>query len=173
MKKLWLCLALLGLLTGCGAQESYETVADVPVQPVSAAMQQILLDLPEDVAAPVLETPEGGALYVCDGYSLSVQTWDAGDLDNTLRMATGFAKENLQIIQTRQGDAQRYESVWAAAGDPQLQVGRVCVLDDGSYHYVLTAMADSDLAGQLRDSWDVLFSSFRLTDADANINIGS
>ena len=40
MKKLWLSLALLGLLTGCSAQETYETVTDVPVQSVSAAMQQ-------------------------------------------------------------------------------------------------------------------------------------
>lgn len=173
MKKIWIVFVLSGLLTGCGAQETWETVADAPVQAVVAPMQQILLELPEEVAMPVLESAEQGKLYICDGYTLSVQTWTSGDLAETLRTVTGFAKERLQIMQTQQGEAKRYESVWTAAGEPQLQVGRVCVLDDGNYHYVLTAMADADNAGQLRQTWDTVFSSFRLTEEKININIGS
>lgn len=173
MKKFGVIIVLLGLLTGCGAQETLETVADVPVQPVSAPMQQILLELPEEVATPVMESPEHGKLYVCDGYTLSVQTLAAGDLSKSLHTVTGFSKERLQVMETQQKDTKRYESVWAAAGDPQMQLGRVCILDDGNYHYVLTAMANADRAGQLQETWNTLFSSFRLTDGDVNINIGS
>lgn len=173
MKKCWISLVLLVLLTGCGAQETLETVKDVPVQPVSATVQQVLLELPEGLAAPTLENAEQGQLYVCDNYTLSVQTVQSGDLEKSLRMATGFSKENLQIMETLQGNAKRYESVWAAAGDPEMQIGRVCILDDGNYHYVLTAMANAAQAGQLQESWNTLFSSFRLTDEVPNVNIGS
>lgn len=173
MKKCWISLILLVLLTGCGVQETLETVGDIPVQPVSAAMQQVLMELPEGLAAPTLESTEQGQLYICDNYTLSVQTLEAGDLEKSLRMATGFSKENLQIMETLQGNAKRYESVWAAAGDPEMQIGRVCILDDGNYHYVLTAMANAAQAGQLQESWNTIFASFRLTDVEVDLNIGS
>lgn len=173
MKKCWILLILLGLLTGCGAKETLETIADVPVQPVSADIQQVLLDLPEDMATPVLENPEGGQLYVCDGFTLSLQTMSSGDLEKSLQTATGFSKEDLQILETRQGESKRYESVWAAAGEPEMQIGRVCILDDGNYHYVLTAMADAKQAGALQETLNTLFSSFRLTDSKVDFNTGS
>lgn len=173
MKKCWMLLILMGLLTGCGAEETLETIADVPVQPVSASIQQVLLDLPEDMAAPVLENPEGGQLYVCDGYTLSLQTMASGDLEKSLQTATGFSKKDLQIMETLQGDSKRYESVWAAAGEPEMQVGRVCILDDGNYHYVLTAMTDAKQAGALQETLNTLFSSFRLTNSTVDFNTGS
>ena len=162
MKKLWLSLALLGLLTGCGAQESYETVADVPVQPVSAAMQQILLDLPEDVAAPVLETPEGGALYVCDGYELWVQTLPGGDMARTVKAVSGFAPEDLTVLEQQAEGVKRYDFAWTSAGEQGARIGRAAVLDDGNYHYVLTAMCDALDAGELRGAWDTAFQSLSL-----------
>jgi len=136
-------------------------------------MQQVLIELPEEVANPVLQSSETGRLYICDGYSLSLQTVASGDLEKTLQNTTGFSKDDLQVMETIRDGVKCYECVWAAAGEPQMQVGRACILDDGNYHYVLTAMADAAQAGTLQQTWRPVFASFRVTDAEVNLNTGS
>ena len=61
-----------------------------------------------------------------------------------------------------QGQTRRYECVWVAAGEEEQQVGRMAILDDGNYHYCMTAMADEGDVLQLRDTWQALFDSFIL-----------
>lgn len=164
MKNGWMALPLAALLlTGCGAQETFETMADVQVQSVSASARQVLLSLPEEAAVCVFEDAQTGSLYLCDGYSISLQTLQGGDLDKTLRAVTGYSREQLTLMQTRQGDVKRYECVWSAAGEGEDQVGRAVILDDGSYHYVLTTMAGQTHAGELTETWQEIFSSFGLT----------
>ena len=173
MKRIGFLLIAALVLVGCGAQPALETVADENVQAVSAAMQQVLLELPEEGSTPVMESSENGALYLCDGYTLTLHTVQAGDLNKTLRQATGFSKDQLQLIQTGSQDIKRYECVWTAAGENENQVGRLCVLDDGAYHYVLCAMTGESQAGQLRQTWNTLFDSFRLVSTDIDVNTGS
>ena len=48
MKKCWMFLVLAVLLCGCGAKETFETVADDLVQPVMASPRQITVQLPEN-----------------------------------------------------------------------------------------------------------------------------
>lgn len=172
MKKCCVWLVLAVLLTGCGAQQTMETVADAYVQPVSATVQQVLVTLPEDAAAPVMES-DAGKLYLCDGYTLTLQTLQSGDLDKTLRDTTGFSRDELKLVETAQGDAKRYDCVWSAAGEAEDQVCRACVLDDGNYHYVLTATAGASEAGQLQQTWQELFRSFQLVSAQGSGNTGS
>ncbi len=162
MKKIGAWILLAALLTGCGAQQTFETVADEQLLPVSAAIREISLSLPKEAGSPVMQTEEGSRLYLCDGYSLTVQTAEGGDLNRTLTAATGFTRQQLQILQTQRGDAKCYETVWTSAGESGPQVGRLCILDDGSYHYVLTAMAEEAVAGSLQQTWNGLFSSFGL-----------
>ena len=173
MKKCWILIGVLLLLSGCGAQETLETVSDVYAQPVSAAVRQVILDVPQDASVEVLQSADGGEIYLCDGYTVTVQTMAAGDLDKTLRAVTGYARENLDVLQTRQDSFKRYECVWTAAGETQTQIGRACVLDDGEYHYVVTAMAGESLSGELAEVWKDLFDSFRLVGADVDLNTGS
>ena len=173
MKKIWLIVLLTLLLSGCSKDISLETVTDVPDTPVIAAMQKALIQLPQELSTPVLEDKENGTLYLCDDYSLTVQTVQAGNLAKTIYNATGMDKDTLQIIKTQQGDAKRYQWVWSANGENGIQVGRGCVLDDGNYHYVLTALCDEETAGEIQSQWKEIFASFRLTPEREEISTGS
>ena len=172
MKKFWLFLLLPVLLAGCGKRPAMETVNDTQVQPVAAEMHQVIVELPGEAAAPTMET-ETGKLYICDRYTISQQTMAGGDLSKTIASVSGFEKEALKIMQTNWENAKRYDFVWTAAGEGQTQVCRACILDDGSYHYVLTAAADASDAGQLQDVWRQMFDSFRLVSPEMPLGTGS
>ncbi len=168
MKKCWIFLVLGALLTGCAAQQAAETVEDVYAPSEKPDMQQVVLELPQEATAPAMEGSDAGALYFCDGYTLTVQTMSSGDLSATLRALSGYAKEDLTVMQTLQNGLRRYDCVWTAAGETGLQVCRTAVLDDGYYHYILTAMTDQDRAGELQETFRQLFDSFTLApDTDA------
>lgn len=162
MKKCAFLVVFGLLLCGCSAQETFETVSDDIIQSVSAQMQQVYVELPEEAAAPAMENDGGDAIYLCDGYTITMQTLEAGDLDATLRTATGFSRDALHMIQTESEGIKRYECVWAAAGEGEDQVCRAAVLDDGSYHYVLTAMAGASVTETFAEEWNGMFRSFRL-----------
>ena len=173
MKKLWVIPLVALLLCGCGGDKTRETISDVEDTPVAAIAQKILVQLPPELSAPALQSETAGTLYLCDDYSVTVQTVEAGDLEKTIRSATGMNREDLQILETKQADAKRYQWVWATNGENGIQVGRGCVLDDGAYHYVLTAMADEDKVAKVQLSWREIFNSFRVTEEREPINTGS
>lgn len=173
MKRVFLLLLCGLLLCGCSAQETFETVDDIVAQQVSGQMQQLLIDLPAESALPTLENDGEGTLYLCDGYTLTVQTFAAGDLGKTLRSVTGYEKEQLQLLQTTSASATRYDCVWTAAGESEDQVGRMVLLDDGSFHYVLTAMAGASQMDRLQPVWDGLFRSVELVSSLDEISSGS
>lgn len=172
MKKIWVMLLMAILLAGCGKDGALETVSDVQAEPVAAVAQRIQVQLPAELSAPALQNEES-TLYLCDDYSVTVQTVAAGDLQKTIRNATGLNKENLQIMQTRQGDAKRYQFMWTANAETGIQVGRTCILDDGAYHYVLTATADEAVSGQVQQAWKEIFTSFCLATERENVSTGS
>lgn len=173
MKKIVVLLLLGVLFSGCGAQETFETVEDIiPVQPV-AAKQQLFAQLPEDAASAAVSDENGGELYLSDGFTITKQTLPGGDLAETVMTVTGQSKDTLQIIKTRQQEQDRYDFVWTAAGEEDLQLGRACILDDGNYHYVLSAMAAESAAPALQEAWEDMFASCCLLDPDVNLNTGS
>ena len=151
------------LLSGCAAQETFETLSDDYDISAMAQMQQLQLTLPEDAAVTTMENDETGKIYLCDGYSVAVQTMQAGDLNKTLRQVTGFSKEQLTVMQTRKDGITRYECVWSAAGEGGDQVCRAAILDDGSYHYAVTVMAEQAAAGQQTKTWQSILDSITLS----------
>ena len=159
MRKLPAMFALLCLLlTGCGAKETFETVDDLYVQP--AAQPQFLhLDMPEEAAVPTLEHEQTGSIYLCDGYTMTVQVLPGDSLDSTLSRLTGFTTDRLTLMHTKQADTDRYECVWTAAGEGDDQVGRLVILDDGNFHYAVTVMAPAETAGELTQTWQKLLNS--------------
>lgn len=168
-----ICLLAL-LLTGCAAEESFETMMDEVSNPVRAEPMHILIDLPEEAAKQAMSSEENGSVYLCEDYVLTLQTLPGGDLHKTLREATGFEREELALIETVQEEATRYVCVWSSLGENGDQIGRCAVLDDGNYHYVLTAMADEEKAGKLSSgAWESVFSSFRLIEKEDMVNSGS
>ena len=168
MKKFWIVIISFAvlLLTGCSKQLSLETVSDVQATPAAAVMQQVMVQLPPELSVPALQDEKKGELYLCDEYSVMVQTVEAGDLAETIRNVTGMERETLQIMQTKQGGAERYQWVWSTNGENGIQVGRGCILDDGAYHYVLTAMTEEENAKKVQTVWREMFASFRLVSGE-------
>ena len=162
MKKIAMALLLALLLSGCGAKETLETVADdIPLQPVLAQPAQISVRLPDNAVSPVLES-DTQQLYFCEDYEIAIETRSSGDLSGTITALTGFAPEQLTVMHTSPEGVDRYEFVWAAAGEDGDRLGRGVVLDDGSYHYCMSVLRDAENPKKSQVVWSDVFSSFCL-----------
>jgi len=158
LKRCVYALLLAAFLCGCHAEETLETVSDEWMVPVMARPKEISVRLPENAMVPVLEQ-EDSQLFMGDGYELMLETHASGDLDATIRHLSGYERENLTVIRTRQDDADRYDFVWTMAGEQGQRLGRCTILDDGEYHYCLSVLQDSEDTPIL---WQDVFGSFAL-----------
>ena len=166
MKKWFVVVFAVMLLTGCSTQQTFETVDDVFGGDNGATVGTVKLSMPEEAATPVMESETGGRLYLCDGYDLTVQTMEGGDLNRTLQQMTGYPADALQCMKTKPGGITRYDLAWTSAGEKGDLVARGVVLDDGNYHYVVTVMADAQVSGSLRGTWETLLESVGLVSTD-------
>ena len=163
MKKLCVLVALMMVLTGCaGNQTTFETVADELVQVISPRQRQILLEIPNEAAEAVFNGESGDKLYVCENYTLTIQTMQAGDLERTVRALSGYGQDAITVLHTDAGEFVRYDLVWTSAGEDGSQIGRAAVLDDGNYHYAVSCMAPEDVYYLAEPGWDRIFGSFWL-----------
>lgn len=154
-------LLLVLVLTGCGAAETFETIADEMVFS-QAAPREIHVALPEETVLPVMET-DAGQLYICRDYEVSVQTLAGGDLDATVRTLSGFGVGDVNVVETVSDGFTRYDFVWSSAGETGDQVGRACIISDGVYHYCVTAMAPEEQAQQYREIWNGMFETVTIS----------
>lgn len=154
-------LALTVLLTGCGREETLETIGDVYAEPAAAQPKHIAVELPDDVVAPVMESTSE-QVYLCDGYEIVIEIRDGGDLKDTIQTICGYEEENLTVMSTQEGDASRHEFVWASAGEKGERIGRAVILDDGSYHYCMSILRDADTTEDSQITWGNVFGSFHL-----------
>ena len=162
MKRVWVIL-LCGLcLTGCGAAQTMETISDDLAVSADAVAAQVELSLFTEEAS-VLEGEDGDKLYMYDGFAVSVQTLAGGDLDRSVQTVTGFSKEALTVMQTDRNGIPAYECAWSAVGEGEDQVCRAVILDDGTYHYAVTVMADYTRAGELSDTWQDILESVQIS----------
>ena len=90
------------ILVGCGEKAALETVTDLPAEQVMATVRRVQIQLPQELSAPTLQEETAGALYVCDDYSVTLQTVSSGDLKKTIQGATGMEQDSLQIQKIRQ-----------------------------------------------------------------------
>lgn len=158
--KRWMALLALALaLGGCGSSEVMETVGDEYVVAAMAAPRQIQVQLPGEAALPAMEN-DSARLYLCRDYEIALQTLTGGDLDETLRSVTGYGKEQLTMVETVRSDMPCYEFAWSCAGETGQQVGRGILMDDGCYHYVMTALRDAEGPEDTQILWNEVFSSF-------------
>ena len=171
MKKCMMFLCVAICLCGCRAQGDYETVSDDIVSPVMAEPMEICLELPSEIAAQAMDAD--GTCYFGEGYHIWINTVSAGDLRKTFKESTGFDVNRLDVIELRQDPYTRYEAAWTCLGEQGDQVGRIVVLDDGQYHYVMTALADADSSSELQSILQPAFSSFRLVAPGMQVNSGS
>lgn len=157
MRWIWI-LAAAVLLSGCAAEETMETMADVWAEPVMVVQKELHLELPEGAASPVADT-EGGQWYDCGSFSVGVVTLDAGDIRETIRELSGFEKDALTVMETEAEGMDRYEFVWVTTGETGEVFHRALVLDDGNFHYCLTVSGDAEAAGETKDVWQMIFDS--------------
>ena len=161
MRKLAWILALLLMLSGCGREETFETISDVPVEGTLAQPREVWVSLPEQSALPVMDS-ENGQLYFCEDFEVAIQTLEAGDVDRTVQTLSGFDREDLTVIETSREGIDKYEFVWTMAGELGQRLGRATVLDDGSYHYCLVATIDAELISEYQEVFNGIFESFQL-----------
>lgn len=157
----WL-LVFAVLLCGCSAQQMMETVTDELLLSTMAQQKELSFKLPANAAQSVMAAQDGAEMYFCDGYVLTVQTSESGDLNRTVQNLCGYDRERLTVLETKSGGAKRYDWTWTSAGEGCVQVGRAAILDDGDYHYCITVMADESGSGALDVQWDALFDSLVL-----------
>ena len=157
MKKLVTVLLAL-MLAGCSG-ESYEQVQDVYATQALPKAARLLVSLPPDA---VVMTDTEAELWLCDGYTATAVTREAGDLDATLRAVTGYSREQLEVIERQQESLKRFETVWVSAGEGGDQVARTVILDDGHHHYALTLQAPADSAGALGAAWQQVLATVTL-----------
>lgn len=161
MLKKWLLVFLCLLLTGCSAA-TFETLGDIPHQQVAAPTpRKVVLQMPENSVQAVW-SQEGDTMYLCENYTVYLQTFPGGDLNDTIRQLSGFERDRVRLMETRCADHSRYEWVWISAGEGGDTVNRCAVLSDGDFHYALTISADTATAGVLAEEWNGLMSSFCL-----------
>ena len=91
-----------------------------------------------------------------------MQTVSSGDLDATVQMLTGCARDRLTLVKTCQNDLDRYDFVWTCAGEKGDMLGRGVILDDGSYHYCMSVLRSADGTKKSRIVWSDVFGSFNL-----------
>lgn len=162
MKKLCIVAAIVLLLSGCSLQ-TFEKVEDGNDVPAMADPATLLIDLPETAAAPAMQG-SSGSLYFCGDYDITVEILPSGNLSQTLKTLTGYEKEELGLMQTERCGAACYEGAWSAAGEAGDHIGRVLVLDDGSFHYCVSIMAAADSAGSCAEEWNAVLASVALTE---------
>lgn len=149
------------LLTGCSAAETYEMVTDELVEAAVAQPREIHFFLAEDTVMPVMES-DGGKLYLCGEYDVMSQILEGGDLQKTVQTVSGYLPEDLTMIQTASGEVDKYEFVWTGSSDEGQQIGRATLLDDGHYHYVLSATIPAERIEEYQEIWNGIFESFKL-----------
>ena len=160
MRKLLCVIFAALLLCGCGTRETFETLADV-FAPEEVAAQKVGVSLPGEAVLETLHS-DGGQLYLCDGYTVAVQTLPGGDLSRTVKEISGYEKDKIHLVETKQDSLTRYHMVWSSAGEEGDQISRAVIVDDGSYHYTVTVMAAARDAGTLNDTVQEILNSVRL-----------
>lgn len=174
MKKLCVILLAVFLLAGCTEEKTFETISDGLDSPKMPTQLEMTAVLPEGATSPVFATAEAGKLFEYHDCTVTMQAVTAGDFSGLIREVTGYAKENLQIMESVQAGLTSYQVVWAAAGEGQTQVGRACILTDGNYYYVLTAMVPESKSGSLsKGELKEMFASFRAIPEQEVISSGS
>ncbi len=162
MKKSWIIVVLSLLLTGCSGTPTFETLGTIAHQSTTVpAKAQVMVELPQDAAEDVFQG-EAQTIYSCENYTITMQTLQGGDLKATIRTLSGYEPDQLTVMESVSGKADRYDWVWTALAEEGDMIGRGAVLDDGNFHYCLCVMAKAEDAGELAEQWNTLFRSFHL-----------
>ena len=156
MKRLCIVFLLCALLSGCAAAPVYETLGG-DIHEASAVLKEAVVAVPEGAKKTELVD---GAYWVCDSFDLQVQTLPSGDMAATVSALSGLNLEGLTVMTSGSREMLRYEWVWTAMSEAGQMLCRAAVLDDGAYHYCLTAIGPAEQGQNLNEQWNDIFSAF-------------
>lgn len=149
-------------LTGCGAVQTFERIEDSAAVPVMAKASQLELTYADLEEALVFDNGNS-KLYMCDGYSVILQTLEGGDLGRTVREVTGLDKEKLTLMKTDNNGIITYQCAWSAVGEGTDRICRAAILDDGAFHYAVTVMTNSGNMAAITKAWSPLLETLYLS----------
>lgn len=156
MKKIGIIFLLCALLCGCAAAPTYETLGG-DIHQAAISLKEAVVSVPEGAAEMAIEQ---GTYWVCDDFDLQVQILSGGDLRETVSALSGLDVDSLTVMTSAAGEMVRYEWVWTAMSEAGQMLCRGLVLDDGAYHYCLTAIGPAEQGEKLNSQWNDIFSSF-------------
>lgn len=162
MKRMWVVFACAICLCGCNAEQTMETISDDLTVLAEEQACEVAVSVADEDAVTFFGE-DGSRLYLCDNYTVTVQTLSGGDIDQSMRTVTGFSKDSMTVIKTVKDGITQYEYAWSAIGEKEDQICRGVMLDDGTYHYAVTVMADYSQAADLQDTWQAVFESVALS----------
>ena len=174
MKKLCILLLAALMLAGCAEKKTFETISDGLDSPRLPVKLEMAATMPNGTSTAVLSHDTAGELYEYEDCTITMQAVSVGDFTGLLRDLTGYPGDILQVMESVQSDLKSYQTVWTSAGEGQTLVGRACILTDGNYYYVLSAMVPESKAGSLNTGeLKEMFSSFRAVPKGEIISSGS
>ena len=164
--KMWIVLLCGLLLVGCGTGPQWETVSDTLDRPVVAAEPASVTYTVPDGAVLAASTADALQNYYVgpeDRYEVLQQCFTAESLNEAVKAVTGFDADRIAVVETRQGDCQRYDMSWTSAGETT-QVCRGTILHDGSYYYCLTFACAEDFSREYLSAGEDMLQSFALAE---------
>ena len=161
-----LMAALALLLSGCAAQYTWETVDDtVPASAeASAPACRLTLAAAEDVLEPVFSDDGRTAVYEQkDGdYEITAQTMRAADRNDIVQRLSGFAPEQIEVVQTQRFGMPEYQFAWYASGEEGGRLCRADVLCDGDWCYAVTFSVKEECGSACDAAAERVFASICL-----------
>ena len=167
-RKTWLLLMVLPvlLLAGCAKEEqSYETISDT-LTPTATDREEysIVVALPSDVTEETFETQSAQHVYVQqDGdYEVITDVMTDTGVEEALRSLSGQDSETLTVLKTERFGMPEYRTTWYSMSDEGGYVNRASVIFDGATCYCVSFSVREELAGELTDQMEDVFSSIGL-----------
>lgn len=156
MKRIWIILLLCAMLSGCAAAPVYETLGG-DIHQAAVTVKEAVVSVPKGAKEM---TMANGTYWICDSFDLQLQILAAGDLAATVAALSGLDADNITVMTSVAGEMTRYEWVWTAMSEAGQMLCRGLVLDDGAYHYCLTAIGPAEQGESMTSQWNDIFSGF-------------
>ena len=163
-----LCAALM-ILSGCTADQQtvWETVDDEPAVTAGSFTEgayTMSFDVPMDAVLDTAAARSDRSVYsAADGaYEIVSETLLASDADSAVRRISGFAPQELELIETTRFDLPEYRFAWCAGSDEGMRLCRADVIVDPPYCYALTFSTDEQNLKSCRETADHVFESLSL-----------
>ena len=168
MKKLLVLVGIVGMLTGCGAEPTWEYVQDRIMPEEVVCWQQeaytISLGIPQD--CELLEEELGRSVYGKDDLKVEKRVFLTSGKENAIKAVSGLDASQLTVMETTRFGMPEYQFAWY---QEQEQGGRLCRADlivHDQECYAVICSSDVEVGNAHEQEIRQVFSSFGLYTAE-------